>query len=64
MRSFEVAGDDGLFVAAEAVVDGDRVKVSSAKVKSPRYVRYGWQPFSTGNLVNGAGLPASTFVSE
>ena len=64
LRSFEVAGDDGLFVAAEAVVDGDRVKVSSSKVKSPRYVRYGWQPFSTGNLVNGAGLPASTFVSE
>lgn len=63
LRSFEVAGDDGLFVAAEAVVEGDKVKVSSAKVKSPRYVRYGWQPFSTGNLVNGAGLPASTFTS-
>ena len=25
-------------------------------------VRYGWQPFSSGNVVNAAGLPASTFA--
>ena len=27
----------------------------------PLYVRYGWKPFSDGNLVNDTGLPASTF---
>lgn len=64
LRTFEVAGEDRLFVPAEAVVVGNEVKVSSPKVKNPKYVRYGWEPFSTGNLVNGEGLPASTFRSE
>lgn len=27
----------------------------------PRYVYYGWKPFSHGNLINSEGLPASTF---
>lgn len=30
-------------------------------IKEPQYVRYGWQPFTRANLVNGEGLPASTF---
>lgn len=64
LRTFEVAGEDRLFVPAEAVVVGNEVKVSSPKVRNPKYVRYGWEPFSTGNLVNGEGLPASTFRSE
>lgn len=29
--------------------------------EKPAYVHYGWKPFSDGNLVNGADLPASTF---
>lgn len=36
-------------------------------IENPRYVRYGWQPFSRANLVNGDKLPATTFkisVSE
>ena len=27
----------------------------------PIAVRYAWQPYTRANLVNGAGLPASTF---
>lgn len=61
LRTFEVAEFDGLFEPATAVVEGNRLKVKSSKVKHPRYVRYGWQPFTRANLVNESGLPASTF---
>lgn len=62
IRGFEIAGENGLFLPAGAEVDGDEVKVSSPAVKRPVQVRYSWQPFPTANLVNGQGLPASTFL--
>lgn len=61
LRVFEIAGDNGLFFPATATVEGNVVKIYSPEVKEPRQVRYGWQPYSTANLVNGDGLPASTF---
>lgn len=64
LASFEIAGADGLFYPAVAEVQGEQVKVSSPKVKYPCEVRYGWQPYSIGNLVNGEHLPASTFRSK
>lgn len=63
LRTFEIAGEDGLFVPAEAAVEGKQVKVWSGRVKKPAQVRYGWQPYTDANLINGAGLPASTFKS-
>ncbi len=64
LRTFEVAEIDGLFEPAVAEVENNCLKVYSKHIKSPRYVRYGWQPFTRANLVNGAGLPASTFRAE
>ena len=64
VRTFEVAGDDELFYPAQATIEKDKIKVWSDKVKEPKIVRYGWQPFTRANLVNGAGLPASTFRSD
>jgi sialate O-acetylesterase len=60
--SFELAGADGVFHPAIATIYDECVNVNSADVQSPMKVRYGWQPFSAGNLVNSAGLPASTFL--
>jgi sialate O-acetylesterase len=60
-RSFELAGEDKVFRAAKATIDGDRIRVRSKEVSEPKWVRYGWKPYSDGNLVNGEGLPASTF---
>ena len=62
LRSFEVAGRNGIFYPATAKVVGETIEVSSPEVAYPQQVRYGFAPFTDGNLVNGAGLPASTFV--
>ena len=62
--TFELAGEDQVFYPAKAVIEGKQVKVWSMYVKEPKIVRYGWQPFTRANLVNGAGLPASTFRSD
>ena len=66
IRTFELAGDDGLFYPAEAKVinETSTIEVKSDKVTAPVAVRYGWQPFTDANLVNAAGLPASTFMSK
>jgi sialate O-acetylesterase len=63
LSAFEVAGADRHFVAATARVEKDTVVVSSAEDSHPVYVRFGWAGVVDGNLFNGAGLPASTFVS-
>jgi sialate O-acetylesterase len=65
LLTFEVAGEDRMFYPAKAVVGEDgKVKVWSKEVKHPAIVRYGWQPYTKANLVNGAGMPASTFRSD
>lgn len=64
IRTFEIAEYDGLFVPAEAEIVDGKVKVRSDKIARPQLVRYGWQPFTRANLVNGDELPASTFRSK
>lgn len=63
LRTFELAGIDGLYYPATATVDGDnnRIIITNMDIKEPRFVRYAWQPFTRANLVNGDNLPASTF---
>lgn len=64
LANFEVAEVDGFFVEAEARIEGNRVILSGYGDITPTLVRYGWQPYSLGNLVNEAGLPSSTFKVE
>ena len=61
LRTFEIAEQEGQFVSANAEVVGNQVKVWNDSIQNPRFVRYGWQPTTDANLVNGDGLPASTF---
>ena len=61
---FELAGKDMLYHKATCHLDGDRVVLSSPEVKNPVYVRYAWEPYTRANLVNSAGLPASTFLGQ
>lgn len=59
--TFEIAEEEGMYYPATAVIEGNTVRLTSPEVKNPRYVRYGWQPFTCANLINGDALPASTF---
>jgi sialate O-acetylesterase len=62
---FAIAGKDGVFRWANARIDGDEVIVSHPEVPEPVAVRYAWQNNpAMANLVNGAGLPASSFRSD
>lgn len=63
VREFEIAGPEGIFEPASAKVEGNEIVIQSEN-KNIQKVRYGWNPFSRGNLVNEAGLPASTFKIE
>ncbi|MDD3037995.1 GDSL-type esterase/lipase family protein [Bacteroides sp.] len=64
LRTFEVAEIEGLYYPAIAEIVGEQVKIRSKEVPKPRYVRYGWQPFTRANLINQVSLPASTFMAE
>jgi sialate O-acetylesterase len=65
IKTFELAEIDDVYYPATATVSADGVvTLSSDKISRPRYVRYGWQPFTHANLVNEAGLQTSTFKLE
>lgn len=64
LTGFAIAGADCKWVWADAVIDGDAVVVSSAEVKKPAAVRYGWASFPVCNLYNAEGLPASCFRTD
>ncbi len=64
LREFLLAGDDHVFHPATAVVEGNRIVVTSEHVTRPIAVRYCWNDTPNANLVNAAGLPASPFRSD
>lgn len=64
LNLFEIAGADGKYVPANAVIQGDMVVVGADGVASPVNVRFGWNEVVKPNLVNEAGLPASPFQTD
>ena len=55
---------DGLYHSVEAQVlpgTSDMICLDASFLREPTLVRYAWQPYTRANLVNGTGLPASTF---
>jgi sialate O-acetylesterase len=64
VKGFVVAGGDGVFHPAQAVISGETVVVSCPEVAHPSAVRYGWANVPEGNLFNRAGLPASPFRTD
>ncbi|WP_166831035.1 sialate O-acetylesterase [Thalassoroseus pseudoceratinae] len=61
---FQIAGEDGGFVDAQAKIDGDTVVVWSDEVKAPKSVRFGFHKLAEPNLMNKDGLPASPFRTD
>jgi sialate O-acetylesterase len=64
LRGFAIAGSDGQFVWASAVIDGAEVVVSAPEVAAPLAVRYAWAENPVCNLINKAGLPAVPFRTD
>ena len=61
VKDIEIAGADQVFKSAESTIKNDILEVWHPEIKNPRYVRYGYSPYTKGNLTNKSGLPASTF---
>jgi sialate O-acetylesterase len=64
LKGFVCAGEDKVFVPAQAAIDGTDILVWNDAVSAPASVRYGWADNPPCNLVNGAGLPASPFRTD
>ncbi|MEM9064558.1 MAG: sialate O-acetylesterase [Planctomycetota bacterium] len=61
---FAIAGADGVFHWAEAVIEGSVIVLTSETVAEPRYVRYGWADNPCANLVGAGNLPAPPFRTD
>ena len=55
LREFSIDGVN----STSAIIKKNKVIIPVNR--QPQGVWYGWKPYSEGNLVNGVGLPASTF---
>ncbi len=64
ISNFTIAGSDGKFFSANAVIKGDKVIVSSPDVASPTTVRFAWNEAAQPNFYNKEGLPAVPFRTD
>ncbi|MBP1640152.1 MAG: hypothetical protein H6Q17_1735 [Bacteroidetes bacterium] len=61
---FSIAGADGKFYPADAIIRNNKVVVTSPLVKHPVAVRFAWNEAAQSNFVNKEGLPAAPFRSD
>jgi len=64
LNYFTIAGSDGKFVSAAAVIKGNKLVVSSPEVSSPVAVRFAWTEVAEPNFYNKDGLPALPFRTD
>lgn len=58
---FEIAGEEGDFLPAQAIIQENTVVVSHPQIASPARLRFAWDQGAIPNLMNGEGLPALAF---
>ena len=61
---FEISGENRVFHPATAKIDGPEIIVSADEVAEPIAVRYAFSSDAEPNLMNRAGLPASSFRTD
>jgi sialate O-acetylesterase len=61
LNGFEIAGSDGGWHPAEAMIEGDRVVLSSPAVPAPNAARYAWSDAPKASLYSAERLPCGTF---
>jgi sialate O-acetylesterase len=62
LRGLQIAPSVGTFIDVQQQdieIEGNRIIIGNAK--GCVRVRYAWTPYTDANLINAAGLPASTF---
>jgi len=64
LNGFTIAGADGRFVAAQTIINNNRVEVSAAGIQYPAALRFGWNEAAHPNLYNKEGLPAFPFRTD
>lgn len=65
LNNFELAGADGVFHEASAILKGKYVTLSSEQINMPKYARYAWSDNPQNlNFFNESGLPAVGFCLE
>ncbi len=60
LRELEAAGSDAVFHPVSGEIKDNRIIIKT-NLQGINKVRYAWRPYTSGNLINKAGLPASTF---
>lgn len=60
LRELEAAGSDAVFHPITGEIKDNRIVIKT-DLQDISQVRYAWRPYTSGNLVNKEGLPASTF---
>ncbi len=61
VKGFALAGADGKYAWADAIIAGNAVLLSCDKVPAPASVRYAWASHPPCSLYNREGLPAGPF---
>ncbi|MGI5869985.1 MAG: sialate O-acetylesterase [Kiritimatiellia bacterium] len=61
VKGFQLAGEDGRFVWAEAEIMNQTVALKTPDGMKPAKVRYAWDDYPDCNLVNGENLPCGPF---
>ena len=64
VRGFALAGEDGVYHFANAMIDGNSVVVHLDEVPAPKTVRYAWGAVPNASLFNKSGLPAAPFRTD
>jgi sialate O-acetylesterase len=64
LKGFTIAGANGKFIPAQAVIEGNTVVVTAKFITQPSAVRYAWAHVPDANLANRNGLPAVPFRSD
>lgn len=64
LSCFTIAGADGKFKPAAAIITGDKISVTAERIMKPAAVRFAWNETAMPNLVNSAGLPAVSFCTD
>ncbi len=64
LQGFEIAGADGKYVTATAIIQNNKVYVSAEAIQHPANVRYNWSEAAQASLYNKDGLPALPFRTD